>query len=75
MNFHNGKIYKLPDNLYFYKINQCHVWYEYCKKFEKILKTNKLCIKYRKNIISFLKNDESYPSDNNELWINMKKIL
>lgn len=34
MNFHIGKIYKMPSNFYFYffKANQPRLLYEYCKK-------------------------------------------
>ena len=32
MYLYNGKIYKLPQNFYFYKANQQRLWMEYCKK-------------------------------------------
>jgi len=32
MDFHIGKIYKLPNNFYFYKANQPRLLIEYCKK-------------------------------------------
>lgn len=32
MYLYNGKIYKLPQNFYFYKANQPRLWMEYCKK-------------------------------------------
>jgi hypothetical protein len=82
MNFHIGKIYKIPNNFYFCKANQPRLWMEYRKNLEKnnsikinILETNSSCIEYCKNIIIFPENDEEIISDEDESWVDMKKIL
>ena len=89
MNFHLGKIYKMPNNFYFYKSNQPKLWMKYCKKIkipEKnldknskieiiISETNNSCIDYCKNIIIFPENYEEIISDEDDSWVDMKKIL
>jgi hypothetical protein len=80
MNFHIGKIYSMPNNLYFYKSNQPKFWMEYCKKVSlpvKNLEPINLCIEYCKDIIIFPENDEltKSDSDDDESWVDMKKIL
>jgi len=87
MIFHTGKIYKMPNNFYFYKSNQPKIWMEYCKKIKipekkieenivkiNILEVNNSCLEYCKNIVLFPeKNDEIISDD--ESWVDMKKIL
>jgi hypothetical protein len=47
MNFHIGKIYKMPSNFYFYKANQQRLLYEYCKKVKiPIRNLDNFCIEY-----------------------------
>lgn len=91
MNFHLGKIYKFPNNLYFYKANQPRLLMEYCKKIKipqnihhikpiRILENNSSCIEYCKNIIIFPENDEITKMENenendDESWVDMKKFL
>ena len=87
MDFHIGKIYKLPKNLFFYKPNQPRLWIEYCKKVKlpeninqinpvKIIESNSSCIEYCKNIVIFPENDEISKSDSDDdSWVDMKKIL
>ena len=88
MNFHTGKIYKMPTNFYFYKSNQPRLWMEYCKKIKlpekkidknndfviNISEINNSCLEYCKNIIIFPENDEESTSDDDS-WVDMKKIL
>lgn len=87
MNFNIGKIYNMPKNLYLYKSNQPRFWMEYCKKVRlpvKNLEPINLYMEYCKNIkdiIIFPENDEILYSnsdnsdDDDESWIDMKKIL
>lgn len=88
MNFHIGKIYKLPQNLYFYKSNQPRLLMEYCKKVkipnkfletyssDQILEQNTSCIEFCKNITIFPENEESFIKDSDDdSWVDMKKFL
>jgi hypothetical protein len=89
MNFHIGKIYSMPKNLYLYKSNQPRFWMEYCKKVRlpiKNLEPINFCMEYCKDIIIFPENDEIPYSnsennddddddDDEQSWIDMKKIL
>lgn len=83
MNFHIGKIYKIPNNFFFYKSNQSKFWMDYCKKIKipKIIFINQInnsYINYCKNIDLISDNEysesiDSYNSDNS--WIDLKKKL
>jgi hypothetical protein len=89
MNFHLGKIYNMPNNFYFCKSNQPKIWMEYCKKIkipEKnldknnkteifISEPNNSCLEYCKNIIIFPEIEEEIISDDDDSWVDMKKIL
>jgi hypothetical protein len=79
MNFHNGKIYKMPSNFYFYKSNQPRLWAEYCKKVkipDKILELNNSYIEYCKNITIFSENIQQLSSDSDDdSWVDMKKNM
>lgn len=84
MYLYNGKIYKLPQNFYFYKANQQRLWMEYCKKVtipNKISETYSsdhisYCIEFCKNIIIFPENDEQLTIESDDdSWVDMKKIL
>ena len=71
MNFHNGKIYKMPSNFYFYKSNQPRLWAEYCKKIkipEKV-EPNTSCIIFPEN------NEISKSESDDDSWVDMKKFL
>ncbi len=69
MNFHIGKIYKMPSNFYFFKANQPRLLYEYCKKVKIPIRNLDIsCIKYCKN--KQISNDSDDDS-----WIDIKKIL
>ena len=48
MDFHIGKIYKLPNNFYFYKANQPRLLIEYCKQ---KLKSNNSSKEYNYKIL------------------------
>jgi hypothetical protein len=87
MIFQIGKIYKMPNNFYFYKSNQPKFWMEYCKKIKipdkkiekksveiNILEVNNSCLEYCKNIVLFPENNEEIISDD-ESWVDIKKIL
>jgi hypothetical protein len=69
MDFHNGKIYKLSQNFYFYKANQPRLWMEYCKK---VMIPNKISEPYS----SIPENDERLTIESyDDLWIDIKKYL
>jgi len=74
MNFHIGKIYNIPSNLYFYKSNQPRLWAEYCKKVKFPVKVE--YNPYNSSCIIFPENDEISKSESdNDSWVDMKKIL
>lgn len=77
MNFHIGKIYKMPSNFYFYKSNQPRLWYEYCKKVKiPIMNLDISCIEYCKHIAILSENIKQISDDSDDdSWIDMKKIL
>ena len=79
MSFHNGKIYNMPSNLYFYKSNQPRLLVEYCKKVrlpDKILEPNNSCIEYCKNITIFPEIVIQPSSDSDDdSWVYMKKNM
>jgi len=81
MNFHIGKIYNMPNNLYFYKANQPQLLEDYCKKVKIsysaiILEPHTSCIEYYNNIIIFPENDEISKSESDDdSWVDMKKFL
>ena len=86
MNFHIGKIYKMPKHFYFYKSNQPNFWMEYLikipeKKLEKNIEYNKIiseidnsCLEYCKNIVLLPENTDNL-LDDDDSWVDIKKIL
>lgn len=77
MNFHIGKIYKMPSNFYFYKSNQPRLWDEYCKKIKiPVSNLDNSYIEYCKNITIFSESIQPLISDSDDdSWVDMKKIL
>ena len=77
MNFHIGKIYKMPSNFYFYKSNQPRLWDEYCKKIKiPVSNLDNSYIEYCKNITIFSEIIQPLISDSDDdSWVDMKKIL
>jgi len=74
MNFHLGKIYKIPNNFFFYKSNQPKIWMEYCKKI-KIPENIPINTINNSYITLIFDTESSESSDSDNSWIDLKKNL
>jgi hypothetical protein len=77
MIFHIGKIYKIPNNFFFYKSNQPKIFMEYCKKIKipKNIPINTINNSYITLIFDTDYSESSESSDSDNSWIDLKKNL